>query len=81
MSFCLPVFNAAVLVLSRNASPQERERRRRRGGGGALRDETIGLLAQFCTRELIPLEYISHTAFFHMGDDYCNGVGEGGGGG
>ena len=43
-------------------------------------DETIGLLAQFSTRELIPLEYISHIAFFHMGDDYCNGVGWGGGG-
>ena len=38
-----------------------------------LRDETIGLLAHFSTRELIPLENISHTAFFHMGDDYCNG--------
>ena len=49
-----------------------------RGGGGALRDETISLLAQFSTRELIPLEYISHTAFFHMGNHYCNGVGEGG---
>ena len=29
MSFCLLVFNAAVLVLSRNASPQERKRRGR----------------------------------------------------
>ena len=46
-----------------------------------MRDETIGLLAQFSTRELIPLENISHTAFFHMGDNYCNGVRKGGGDG
>ena len=55
--------------------------KRGRGGEGALRDETIGLLAQFSTRKLIPLEYISHAAFFHMGNHYCNDVGEGGGDG
>ena len=38
--------------------------KRWRGGGGTLRDETIGLLAQFSTRELIPLEYISQTIVY-----------------
>ena len=41
MSFCLLVFNAAVLVLSRNASPQAARDGEEGGGGGALRDETI----------------------------------------